>query len=571
MKKVVFAVILTLCVAGVFVWLRGDQVEGVTAADCLPSDVLFYAEQHELTDMYQDFSKSRLGRTLSRIDYLGIAAQIGEAGNGLVEAQAFWLKVNTALNDPVFDKLLGKECSIALFPANSFAAENPAHAIEERLLLIARPRYGSAIVELIAPLLSKDIKQSTVQFGSHTITRYFIDKDNTVSTAFVGGLLLAGLEERLVRKSLDHYDSGKNTLQLNTDYQKLRSGFEGAQLFSYLSIPALISQGRMLGQSLEEKERAEFMALLNQWQGWGAAAYGGWHENDLVRDKAEILFNKKELDNRVARLCDVKPGVNDTLAFVPRDTLLYYWTNTINLPLLWDLYSSSATQLQPHAIDILSRELRDSAGVELEDVLGMIGNEFAVIMKDVAGEGIPLPKVSVAVKLKEPEKFLQVFKVLLENADIPVSQEQYNGQEISYWGLAPQGALQPAYALLNDYLVISNSLDLLQQLVDLNKDSSSSLAKSPVMKVFGNDLLENNNSATYVHIAKLADSLKDIATWAGSMAVLQGPDAARNADVLVNQLLLPFLDGIAMYTQLGSRSYIGDESIIMESTTTIVQ
>lgn len=571
MKKVVLAVVLALCVGVVLIWWQGKEDERVTAADCLPSDILFYAEQHDLTDMYHDFTKSRLGRTFSRIDYPRIAGEIGEAGNVLMEAETFWLKVNAALTAPGFDELFGEECSIALFPANSFAADNPARAIEERLLLIARPRYGVGVVQLIAPLLSKDVKQSTIQYGSHTITRYHIDQNNTVSTAFVGGLLLAGLEERLVRKSLDHYDSKENTLRSNVDFQKLRAGFKGAQLFSYLSIPALLSQGQVLGQALPEAERVEFQALLDQWQGWGGAAYGGWHEKDLVRDKLEILFNKEQLDERVARLCDVRPGVNDTLGLVPRDSLLYYWTNTLNLPLLWDLYSTGAVQQQSQALDILSLELRESAGVELEDVLGMIGNEFAVIMKDVGREGIPLPKVSIVVKLNDSEKFLEVFKVLLENADIPVSHKKYNGEEISYWGVAPQGALQPAYASLNDYFIVSNSLDLVQQLVDLHMDSAESLSKSPVMKVFGNGLLKNNNSAAYVHIAKLADSLKDIATWAGSMAVLQGPEVAQNADVLVNQLLLPFLDGVAMYTQFGSRSIIGDESIVLESTTTIVQ
>ncbi len=571
MKKVLLAVVFVLCGVGMFLWLQGSQDEAVSAADCLPSNVLFYTEQHDFTDMYQVFMDSRLGRTIARLDYQGIAAQIGESGNVLMEVDNSMKRVSKILADPAFDEILGKEFSLALFPANSFAADNPAQDIEERLLVIARPRHGSRLVKLLAPLLSKDIEQSTVQYGSHTITRYYIDKDYTVSTAYVGGLLLAGLEERLVRKSLDYYDSRENTLASNKDFKKLHSGFQGAQLFSYLSIPALLDQGRVICKSLPDGEREEFLALLKEWEGWGGGAYGGWHEEDLVRDKAEILFDRTLLDKRVARLFDVKPGTNNTLALVPQDALLYYWTNTLNLPLIWDLYSTGANQQQPQALEILRRELRNSAGVELEDVLAMIDNEFGVIVKDVGREGVPLPKVSLIVQLRQPEKFLKVFRVLLDNAEIPVSEKEYHGQEVSYWGVAPQGGLQPAFVLLDNYLLVSNSLDLVQQIADLKVDHMNSLSHSPVMKVFGNGLLEKNNSVTYVHIAKLADSLKEIASWVASMAALQGPEAARNVDVLVNQLVLPLLDGVAIYTQQASRSIIGEESIVLESTTATVQ
>lgn len=571
MKKVGIVVLLIACTLGLFFFLQGKQETRIEAADCLPADILFYGEQLDFTDMYQDFLSSRLGRTLSRLDYAGIAAELGGSEENILEVEGSWRKMIEVLEGPGFNELLGKEFSVAVFPANSFSTANPANAIEERLLLIARPRHNVQVLQFLAPLVSKDIKQSTVQYGTHTITRYQIDEENTLSTATVKGLVLAGFEERLVRKSLDHYDYKIDTLSGNKDFQRVRESFKGAKMFTYLSLPALLVQGRMIGKDLPDEDREEFFALLEQWDGWGAAGYGAWHEEGVVKDKAEILFDQSKLDSRVAKLCDVKPGENKTLKLVPADTLFYYWTNTLNLPLIWELYSSSATQQQPQALDILRHELRDSAGVELEEFLDMIGNEFAMIVEDVDREGIPLPKATVIVQLKEPEKFLKVFNILLQNADIPVSLKQYQGQDITYWGVAPQGGLQPAFTLIGNYLFISNSIDLVNQIVDLRTDPSRNLLNSDVMKEVGGDLLEANNSAAYIHIAKLADALKDLATWGGAMAVLQGPEMARNADIVVNQLVQPLLDGVAMYAQLGSRSIITADSIVLESTTTIVQ
>jgi len=571
MKKTGIVVLLIACGLGLLFFLQGNQEKRVEAADCLPADVLFYGEQLDFMDMYQDFINSRLGRTLTRLDYTGIAAELGGSEEVILEAKEFWRKVRRVLDDQGFNELLGKEFSAAVFPANSFSAVNPAKAIEERLLLIARPRHNMQMLQFLAPLLSKDIQQSTVQYGIHTITRYQIDEENTLSTATIKGLVLAGFEERLVRKSLDHYDNKKDTLSDNKDFQRLRESFKGAKIFTYLSLPALSKQGRMIGKNLPEEDHEEFFALLEQWDGWGAAAYGAWDEKGVVKDKAEILFDQSKLDSRVAKLCDVKPGDNKTLKLVPADTLFYYWTNTLNLPLIWELYSSNATRKQPEALDILRHELRDSAGVELEELLDMIGNEFAMIVEDVDREGIPLPKATVIIQLSEPERFLEIFNILLQNADIPVSLKQYQGQDITYWGVAPQGGLQPAFTLIENYLFISNSIDLVQQIVALQTDPSRILLNSPAMNEVGEGLLEANNSATYIHIAKLADALKDLAAWVGAMAVLQGPEMARNADIVVNQLVLPLLDGVAMYTQLGSRSIITADSIILESTTTIVQ
>ncbi|AGF79742.1 hypothetical protein UWK_03215 [Desulfocapsa sulfexigens DSM 10523] len=571
MKKVGIVVILIVCCLGLLFIFVGKQDKTIEAADCLPSDVLFYGEQLDFTSMYTDFLESRLGQVLAGIDYKGIAAELGEPGISLLTMEESWIKMRSVLDAPGFNELLGKEFSIAFFPATSFSADNPAKAIEERLLLIARPRHNVKMLQMLAPFLSRDIEQSSVQYGPHIITRYQIDEVNTLSAVSVEGLVIAGFEERLVRKSLDHYDTKKDTLSRNKDFMRLRKNFKGTEIFTYLSFPALLAQGRMIGEDLAEKERAEFFALLDEWDGWGAAAYGIWNEKTQVMDRTEILYDKSKLDSRIARLCEIKPGKNKTLQLVPDDSLFYYWTNTLNLPLIWELYSSRTTRQQPEAFDILRHELRDSAGVELEELLDMVDNEFAMIVDDVDREGIPLPKATMVVQLKKPVKFIEVFTILLRNADIPVSIKQYKKHDISFWGEAPQGGLQPAFTLIGNYLLISNSVDLIEKIVELRGDNAKGLISSAAMKEVGQGLLKENNSAAYIHIAKLANALKDLAVWGGSMAAIQGPELARSAEIMVNQLILPLLDGIAMYDQLGSRSVITKDSIVLESSTAIVQ
>ena len=571
MKKAGIVLLVVLCGIALVFFLGKKPEERVEAADFLPSDILFYGEQLDFTEMYQEFIDSRLGRTLSRLDYKGIVADLGSPEESILEAENNRKEIMEILESPGFDELLGKEFSVALFPAKSFSAANPAKALEERLLLIAKPRHGTGVLQFLAPLISRDIEQSTAQYGSHIITRYHLDESNTLSTITVKGLVLAAFDERLVRKSLDSYDEGINTLSGNTDFQRLRKSFDKARLFTYFSLPALYDQGRMIAENLPEEDRIEFLALLEQWSGWGAAAYGAWRDAGIVRDKAEILYSKEKLDPNVAELFAIEPGVNNTLSMVPSGTLFYYWTNTLNLPILWGMYVETIIQQQPEALDIFRQELRDSVNVELEDLLAMIDTEFAVIVKDVGRDGIPLPKIAGVVQLKTPERFLGIFNTLLKEAEIPVTTKKYKDHEITYWGIAPQDGLQPAFSLLGDYLVLSNSYDLVKQLVALESDPQKSFLQSSAVENVKGELVKKNNSAAYIDIAHLADAMKEIATWAGTMAVLQGPEAARTAEIVVNQLILPLLDGVAMYTHLGSRSAITGDSIVLESTITVIE
>ncbi len=569
MKKTGIALLVLVCSVVLFFVIQKTVQKEVSASDFLPDNTLFYCEQVEFSKIYEQFLESPLGKTLTNLNYKKIVTDLGDEGQALLELDNLQKKIVAFLDDPALNELLGRKFSVALFPAKSFPEEDPAKALEERLLLIAKPRHPVQLLKFLAPVVSRDIEQSTALYGAHVITRYKLDDKNTISTATVEGLILLALEERLVRKGLDHFDTKENVLSENEDFKRLRKTHKGAQLFTYISIPSIVEQGRMISENLQNPEKKAFLGLLGQWNGWGNLAYGAWQEEERFKDRAEILFDKNTLDSRVARLCDVQPAPNKTLGMVPADTIFYYWTNTLNLPLLWELYAANLIRKQPGALDLLRKELHDSAGVELEEMLAMIDKEFAIITRDVEKNGIPLPKAAILIKLSAPDDFMNVFTKLLETAEIPLSRKQFKGRTLTYWGLAPQGGLQPAFCLIDEYLLISNSIDLVTQMISLNDDSEKNLLNSDSMEEVGDGLLRNNNSAAYVHVVLLANALKNMASWASSMAVLQGPETARKADVLVTQLLVPLLDGLSMYEKLASRSVMTKDSIILESVVVI--
>lgn len=560
---------LLLCV-GLFFFVKSGKEKGIQAAEFLPSDVLFYGEQHDFVTVYNDFSRSRLGRIFSRIDYENIVAELG--GDDVVASDAvkLWKEVDKLIHESGFDQLLGKEFSLALFPAKSFSLTSSAKFLEERLLLIARPRHNAQILQFLASFITKDIEQSTLQYGSYTITRYKIDEETTLSTATVKGLVLAAFDERLVRKSLSIYDEHTDTLASNDEYKKLRKTFAGTKLFQYAAFPALVAQGKMIAAELSDREDTPFKSLLKRWEGWGAMGYGAWKKNGIIKERIKIFYDVDQLDSEVAALFKVNPEENATLGMVSADTLFYYWTNSLNLKLLWKLYSEALVNQRPGTLDLLQTELQDSVGLQLEDILAMVDNECVIMMKDLEGNGIPIPKVMLALQLKNSKKFMEVFDKLLLDAEIPINTKTYQEQSVSYWGISPQGGLQPAFTLFGDYLLLSNSFDYVEQVIALQNTPGETLLKKTGLNELRVELEQKNNSAAYMHIALMADALKTLVTWAGGIAVLQGPETAHKVNIVVEELILPILDGVAMYTQLATRTEVQGDSIIVESTTLVV-
>jgi len=543
----------------------------VQAADVLPADVMVYAEQHDFVKLYKEFAGSRLGRVLSRIDYVDLAIELDGDKEIVADALGLWKDIDTFINDPGFNQLMGKEFSLAIFPMPGFSMKDPVKILEERLLLIARPRHNAKIVQILASYITKDIEQSTVQYGSHTITRYKMDEQYTLSTVTVAGLVLAAVDERLIRKSLSAFDDQTNTLAQTTAFQQLRKSFEGATLFKYFSLESLQEQAKVVAQKLSEDDQKQLFELLEQWNGWEAGAYGAWEEKGQIKERLEILYDAAQLDPDVVRLFVTEPEKNNTLSMVPADSLFYYWSNGLNLPLLYDMYSELLFEQRPEMFDLMQQELQDITGMGFKEILALIANEFAVIIEDVEEKGVPLPKVLTMVELQDVDSFMQVFHKLLDEADIPISTSSYQGAEISYWGIAPQDGLQPAFTLSGNYLLLSNSRNLVKQVIDLQKNPVKTLTNNQALKEIKDELLKANNSTAYVHIALMADAFKTLATWAGGMAVLQGPETARKVTLVIDEVVLPLLDGVAMYTQLASRTEVKESSIVMESSILVIE
>ena len=590
MKKIV-AIIGGACIlAAVLYFLVTAWTGKGTAADFLPADILVAVEQRDLGELYVDFKDSPLGRAVAGIDYVKMATDLELDPEEISKIREGRKQLEQFLGSPVFKEFFGREFTLALLPFPDPVLDAPEQMMANSFLFIARPRHNADILDLLSSLFAKKLEQINIQHGKHSLKQYRMEEGTSVTVATVGGHVIAAFDEQLVQASLDRYDSKQESLARNKEYLRLRHEFIGADLFTYVSIPALYEQAGRWIKDLDQHQKEDVQKTIDQWKGWEGLAFGAWKEKGELRDKAVVLFTKEKLDPLVARMCAVQPVENKTLSMVPADILGYYWTNTWNMSAFWEMFTREMKGSMEQ-IEAMEQNVKTSTGVEIQQLFSMFGSEAVLLLKEISTDGfIPLPNGAIFVKIAKEDEFVEMLEPLLAKANIPTRTEDYKGVKLVSWGVSLHPGLQPVYALHQGYLILASTMDLVKEIIDSpagyqkRSEKAGAVAGGGIGGALVNDgsfqqinegleqgLTKANNSVSFVRFSSLLQMMKDLASWGGVMLSMQDRESALKSTVVLEQLILPLLDGMAMYEVIGARSVIRDDAILLESTTILAQ
>lgn len=570
MKKTGVLIGAACIVAALLYFLVTARMGKVTAADFLPEKILVYVEQRDLGQLLDEFKVSRLGRAVTGIDTTKIATDLGLPPEDINKVRDGRKQVEDFLTSPVFQELLGQEFTLALLPVPETALDSPEKTLTSSFLFIAKPRLGTDILELMSSLFAGKLEPTSSQHGKHSLKNYLLQEGTTLSVATVAGYVIAAFDERLVRESLDRYDTQSGTLSRNKEYIRLRQDFIDAKCFSYVSLPALHDQVGSLAENLDPVQKEDIQKAMERWQGWQGLAFGAWKEKGKIRDKGVVLFKKDQLAPLVAKMCAVQPVENKTLAMIPADILGYYWTNTLSLSAFWEMFTQEMEE-SAEQLKTMEQDVKTGTGVELQELFAMFGSEAVILLKDIATDGfIPLPNGAIFLKVEKEDNFVKLAQSLLTKAAIPAQTEEYKGSKLISLGVSLHPTLQPVYTVHQGYLILASTVDLVKKIID-NQGGAGGIVSDGGFQLLNKDLDQGltkaNNSVSFVRFASLLQMMKDLANWGGAMLSMQDPEAALRSKVVLEQLILPLLDGLAMYEVIGSRSVIHDDAIILESAT----
>jgi hypothetical protein len=568
MKKLFTLSLVVAVIAIGFFFFFGREKKGqVTPAVFLSEDVLFCLTQKDLGRMLGDFKESRLGKVLTQMDPVQIAEEIGlpeENKRKLKKAQA---DASSFLNSPIFKEIFSNEFSVALLPLDISNLEIPL-GIENHLLVVAKPEHGAQLINLLTSGFGKVLNQTSASYGKHSIKRFQLEKEKTLTTVAVQDLVLMSLNEQIIHESLDRYDGKKRSLDDSDSFRKLRASFEEPVFFSYFGMESLKKQMEILIGKVDLKQKDVLRDELKKWNGLRVAGYGVWREADRAKDKGIFIVDNEKLDPTLKNLYGTPPEKNATLAYVPQRVLAYYWTNTLDLQAYWKMYLKGSGRNEEE-IDGMRKTAIKQSGMDIATILDLFDKQCGLMIKEGdAKRLLPIPDFSIFLRLKDSRRFGELVRNILKNNALQVHAQNYKGIEIMSLSGSSQGGLLPVYALHDQYIFVASSQAMIKEIIDTIKDGHG-LADNPDFQKVNSNLLEENNSVGYFRIGDLMHSVKAMVFWGRNMIAVQDQESAKRIEVLLDRLVNPLLDGFSMYSVLGIRSRISPNQILVESATVI--
>lgn len=570
MKKMALLLLLVLTGLVAFVLLNRQGQEEIDPARFLPEQTALYIEHRDLEAFVQDFKQSKLGLALSSIDYELLSRELEIEESFYQEFEKARNDVTEFLDGQIFKQMLSKKVIVSLLPIKAPGSKDPLVEARKRLLVILEPKLNSSLIDLIGYLNLEGTDQTSQQHGDHLVKFHHLEDGETLVSVKVDGLVLLSYNENIIFGCLDRFDQGKQSLMTHADFKYLREEHRDSKVFFYSSIQSIRQQIPHFIQMLDEPEQKLIIDKMAGGKGWRTLSFGIDAGQDTISDKATIFFDKEEIDAATRELLLVPPEKNETLAMVPAEAVVYYWTNTFNLSTIWKTIQNSQGDQKEQQLK-MKKEITKTIGMDPEKFFALFGSKIAFFLEEQSEISfIPLPGFSAMMQLKQPVKAGHFVENKLKELHIPIHTTTYKQKELRYWGNSVQQSFQPVYAIFNEYLYIASSVKLMKRMID-TADLGTGLQNDPgFLAVQNNSFLGKNNSVSFIRFSSFIQMTKELVNWGGMILGLQNRRVANRSKILIDQLINPILDGMTMFSTVHARSYTTDDKIVFENKTILV-
>ena len=536
----------------------------------LPPDSILVVTQHQLEKRVKEFTASRLGKAVGSIDFQALADDLQVPGIAGDQAASIREELIRTFNDPLFNIIFGKEVTVGLFPFDLDISRDLPPQILENTLIICRPRHNAKLLDVLGSLVVEQDRIEEAQYGAHLIKRIPLEDQRTLAAVRVEDMFLFSLNERQLRTSLDRYDSGENNLEHSSGYKEYRERFADASLFAYVSVSEF---GELISDAIPEAQGGRYQRTLDQMVvdgAYQALFFGAWRKQDTILEKVVIKFDEELLDKGTGTYLTASDESGATLSRVGEDSILYYWNSQFDLrPLLKQVAARQGGQRSGETGNGKART-DTFPGISGEQVERLANNDLTIVFKPIpTSQFVPIPHAMLAMRNQYPENLRSLVRTLIKRYRIPTRDVNINDVSGLSWGsLLGGGGLQPTLLFVDDYLVLTTNLQQAEEFTG-GVSKEDSLLTSELFNRVGQDLVGDNQSIGFFNVSEITVMLKELISWGGTMIAIKDRDMARKSKILIDRLINPLLDGISMYSIVGTRKYMEDNLIIFESTTAI--
>lgn len=539
-------------------------------AKFIPAHALFYFEQRDGRSAIQTFRNTQLGMNFDAINFHKTGKEIGIPNRLIAAIELVQKNYPLVFENHIVNELLGKRFATAVFlPENGIIDYDIQAFLMENSIIVAEPRHSADLLKTIATYYSKRLETvsiQTIQYGNHQISRIRTSKA-TVAFSVIEGLFIASCNEKLLKLSIDAFDTEVPSIYSIDSFQKAQREFARPQRFLYLPTENFKKTVHHFLGSLDSATQDQVQTQLANTEGFTGVSYGIWPTAHNVQDKIVFSYEVEHINPVVQQILTKPPSNNSMLDLTTADPLVYYWSNTIDVERLLTYLPVKNEENSP-VHNYISR-LEDLSQRGIKDILTVLGEEVSFVVEKSGEENfIPVPLGAAFFQVDPEVNLRELVNHIVDAFELPVIEQIYNSVTYLYWVASPQDGLQPLCGFWSNFFFIGNSAQLIERVID-GYNENTALLSNPKIRAIDPGVTKKNNSITYFNNVEIIELSQRLLSAMGTMILMEDKNKAEKARIVIDEVINPLLNGLKEYERTCTRSYFAPGMVVIDSRTSI--
>jgi uncharacterized protein YoxC len=543
-KKIIMFLFLAAVVfilAGLLFYTQKGKVS-FKVEEVLPSEPIFFIRLVDLAANAKDFQKTEFVAKLHDVDFLGTMKALGAKDSETAFYDMLGKQVLSAQNIDIFLKLFGREAAAAFYPPDPYADTDrtkAANSLLSNIFLVTRLDPEVQLIDSLIGMASRirpEISQTSEDYQGEKIFRLSIEGVNfPIVYVRLGDLLVLGINDRAAKGAIDSIQKGAAPLAQDKIFSTMNeAGMEGAEtvgFFNYelfarkmkdLLLALYDESGEKIDNDIQQKLAKGFKGA----QGVKVVYLSGCYDQ-LIHGRIKIAYDLSKASDHIRNMSEKFQVENRSLPFVPKTAVLYSWNSFIGLKSYLTNFKNASQESSNDSSGNLGVR---SFGFDVNEAVPLLTDEIGWYFLGIDLTGpVPLPKGVFIIGVTDMDQAKAFIQASVGKQGVwRFKSDMYKGQDIYYLESVPffEG-LKPAYCMMQNYILVATSRELIKQTIDMKERSEDSLISQKFFKERAQRRDKKGNSLLFGDISALADEMSHLLKWGNEWAAVQ--DARQQA------------------------------------------
>ena len=561
MKRLVYLLIPVVLLAGLLSLVFFHQIPASDPLELVPKDCVLMLDVADLSELTHEFFLSRFGQNLTSIDWPYVLEQLEVSARSREQFEKKIRAVSDCLTNPLCRKIFGGRVVFSLIPFDrSETAQTRNQRVVENVLMVATPRSTRIITALLTTVAWLKGQVHQIPYRGRIIQKLELDSGGFFYFALLDGHLVVSMGRLTIEKSIDltlrHVVQEQTGLITNVSYTELRKRYRGDDFFLYTDLVRLtpfLSSELLTWPTYASKRDTDLSGFRRM------ALYHSTRKNrqQLI---SIIQFAPERLTPLQKTWSSRPPALNNRLAAIPSELVVYFWSNWLDLNGWWSKNVIQGSGNKISGLIKLELWLKERTGLDMGQFLLLFGQEFGLNVTRIRTSGFfPVPSILCYLELKNPGQVEEIIEKTLSG--LILRRDKINGVPVVSVMIA-QGLMQPSYAILGNFILLADSR---QQLEELLTGRGKKLVDDAVFQAVDTGMTAPANLHFFASTSDIIDSLKELVLWGGSVLTVRDSKADNRRKIWIGQVVLPLLDGLRTFKAKSVRGYTAPGECVFDA------